>query len=100
ERRVVEHLRDGMSGAHRSRIDEWLECRAGRPRRLCHAIPLRVDEVAAANHRQDVAGARIQSEQRSLEIRREWSLIVRRGATLLDVLAIGLALELAVRVHA
>ncbi len=100
QRRVVEHLRDGMSGAHRGRIDERFERGAGRPRRLCHAIPFRVDEIAAANHRQDVAGARIEREQRALEIRCKRSLIVGCRAALLDVLAVGLPLELAVRVHA
>src|SRR6266545_2847388 len=87
-----------MSRADRGRIYERLERRAGRPTGLGDAIPLRVAEVAAAHHRQDVAGLGIERDQRALEILRERALIVRRGAALFDVLAIRRALELAVRV--
>src|SRR5206468_8284140 len=77
-----------------------LERGARRPRRLGDAVPLRVDEVPATDHREDVAGLGVDREQRALQIGRERALVVGRAATLLEVVAIRRALELAVGVHA
>ena len=98
ERRIVQHLGDGVPRAHGGRVHERLERGARRPRGLRHTIPLRVDEVTASDHRQDISGLGIDGEQRTLEIGRKRALVVRRGATLFDVLAVRGALEFAVRV--
>src|SRR5207245_1523338 len=89
-----------MARPYRRRVHERLERRARLADRLGGAVVLRVVEIAPADHGPDVAGVRVERDQRALEVLRVLPVVLRRRLGRLDVLAIGgLARELAVRVH-
>src|SRR5688572_14237747 len=69
-RRVVDHVRWGTTALYRRSVDDGLESRAGLPQRLRCAIELRVVEVASSDHGADCPVARIERDERALQVRR------------------------------
>ena len=60
----------GLGPLERGEVDERLEDRSGLPPRADGAVVLRLVVGAAADHREDLAGARIDGDQRRLWMRR------------------------------
>src|SRR2546425_1529422 len=74
-----------MARPDRRRVHERLERRARLADRLDGAVVLRVVEVAPADHGPDVAGVRVERDQRALEVLRVLPVVLRRRLGRLDV---------------
>ena len=77
----LEHRHRREAVLERGRKEERLERRSGLPPAADGAIELRLPEIAAADEREDVAGARIDGDERRLQLRLvEPAQPVRHGA--------------------
>src|ERR1700694_5489915 len=70
ERTVVDDIRCGSAVLDRRGVHDRLDRRSGLAQRLNRAIKLRIVEVASSDHHPHGAVARIEREERALEVRR------------------------------